>query len=261
MINLLRTDLYRIGKSKSFRITSIASVVAVIPILLIFFITNSSLNIMSVGESNGFYIGANKISEAGLSVIRSTLGFTILIFIATLFILSDVVVIRYKNGTIKNSLAYGEDRIKVYISNFIAIIIAMIALSTTVFAVAYIISSLAMFKTIFIDLYYIKMLLKAVLTIIIILVTIMAFYMMLGTIIKNSSVINLIGVLSWFIIPITMSNSILEGGKSKLPLMIIRDICGNPLNPSFQYGDFFSIVLVLLVSLGIGIWVFKKQDI
>lgn len=108
MLNLLKADFYKLFKSK---LTYISLIIFIILSLLLI-VLYKGISIIGDTYSEGFEISGKSIMFGSFSLTNNT-GLLIPIF-AGIFTISDI-----KHGTIRNKILFGQNRIKIYISNLI----------------------------------------------------------------------------------------------------------------------------------------------
>lgn len=83
----------------------------------------------------------------------------------------------------------------------------------------------------------------------------------IGTMIKSSTVITALGILGWVFLPVFFAEKIFVGENPSIILMFVREIAGNPMNTEkWLFFILVSVISIVVFLLG-GIKTFEKQDI
>lgn len=264
MLNLLKADLFILRKSKVFKISLGLMIVIIVGFSFTFSFNDRVFEVSNIIRHNrmyGFAIGKVAENKDYINFLRSSLGYTIFICVVMIFIVVDLVVSRYNNGTLRNTISYGHNRYKIYISNMLSIIIGVLAI-----ALISIILSMVLLTILFIPDVRIKKLdvttiSNVTITWTIIMVAMTSFYIMISTIVKNKTIITTWGVCFIVFISYSLFDKISLRMQSKIPIYMILDICGQPQNNT-KLGIFIiNSIIIFLISTIIGCIVFSNQEI
>ena len=126
MVNILKSDFYKLSKNKAFWIcTLLSATVAVLVVVAMQAGINRAMGNVQGGPITA--IMADMVSGAGVLTIAIPMGFH-LIFIAVF--VSVFVASEFQTGTIKNVLSRGAGRTEVFFSKFITTIVASLIMLT-----------------------------------------------------------------------------------------------------------------------------------
>ncbi|MGG5460894.1 ABC transporter permease subunit [Clostridium sp. B9] len=264
MINLLKSDFYRLRKSSVLKI-SLISMTLIILLLNILFLSEDNFLAINRAFMNdrfyGFTMGDIVGNESYIKFFYSTVSLSPFIIIIILFLVVDMVISRYKNGTLKNVISYGHSRSKIYLANIITIFIgvAIIIIFTLVVSMGILSvifqSKDALTKDIIVEV------LKATGIWIIILSTIASIYSLLATIIKNKAVIATFGALYTFLGTALIIEKWGNYLFDKEPSFMILDFAAKPINNPLFSTWIINCLIIIVVTNILGCIVFNKQEI
>ena len=264
MINLLKADLFRLRKSKTFRNSMIVMIVLVIAFFFVCRMSEDFLSINSTFRNDrmyGFCVGKIRDNIDYLNFFRSSLGFIIFTCITMVFLVTDSVISRYSNGVLKNTISYGHSKYKVYLSNLLSnyIGVSIIAISYIVFSM---IGAICLFppnKMISKNELYVIFVVSLV--VFIILGAMVSLYTLISVIIKSKVVIATAGALFMTFFAATLFDVISKPAQSKIPIYMLIDICGKPeISPLLETWVINSFIIIV-VSTILGCIIFNKQEI
>lgn len=264
MNNLIKSDIYRLKKNKVFR-NCISSMIVVILLVTSFFSDpQASIALVSTSSKDriyGFFLDGRSVRSYGIETIMPSFGLTMIICIMLVFIVGELVRERYEYGVIKNTISYGHNRYKIYISNLICIFIGIITLSIFTIFISYI-----AWKTIYgqdmpIKVTEIIIIIKMILLQLIILCSMSSIYTMIFTIVRKKSTVVGFAILFFTFISTSLIELNISYINSKVPIMMLMDICS--VIPNDKTLLMFSInsIIIILITTFIGCTIFNKQDI
>lgn len=264
MINLLKADLFRLRKSKTFKISMIIMLLLVIGFSFLYFMEEDFLVINGTfrdSRTYGFVIGQVKENRSYLNFFRSSLGLTIFTCLTMLFIITDFTISKYSNGILKNTVSYGHNKYKIYLSNVISIYVGV-----CIIALSYIVLSMVIVTFLFSPSYMISkdelyIMLKVTITLLIILASMVSFYILMATIIKSKALVATLGALFITLISALLFDVIDINIKNKIPIYMIANLCGQPTDISLLNDFIINSGILLVVSLIVGCMIFKRQEI
>lgn len=264
MINLLKADLFRLRKSKTFKISMLIMLLLVVGFSFLYFMEEDFLVINGTFRDNrmyGFYIGQVRENRSYLNFFRSSLGLTIFTCLTMLFIITDFTISKYSNGILKNTVSYGHNKYKIYLSNMISIYIGV-----CIIALSYIVLSMAIISFLFFPGYIISkdelcIMLKVTITLLIILASMVSFYTLIATIVKSKALVATLGALFIILISALLFDVVDANIKNKIPIYMITNLCGQPTDISLLNSFIMNSGVLLVVSLIVGCVIFKKQEI
>ena len=266
MFNLIKADFFRFRKSTTFRNLIVFYIVVVIIMTVVFFYgTSASIMTFPIGDKMaGFFIKDIFDARNYLDIFKSALGLTIFMSITMLFIITDMAISRYKLGTIKNTIAYGHSRYKIYFSNLLATIgsisaiyISLILVCTIVWSIMASISGI----NININLDSIIITLKSIGILILMLWAMASFYTMISTLLKNKTVVVVFGIMMMSFIPVFIMSKLSEEMMNKIPYFVVMFICSNPDKTWLVWTYILSAVIMISITSMIGCLIFNKQEI
>lgn len=262
MINLIKADLYRLFKSKCYKNCIIASIVTAILTVCIPIILGGPLWIMSFTSSGseiyGFRIGAIQYNGEYLSFIINALGTAIFIYLIGIILVINSSVKRFSSGTLKNTVSYGYERWKIYLSNLVSIIVGVSILSLISFLITLILPVLT-YKPLDFELNSIIITIKYLIEYIVILASMISIYYFCTVLIPDSSVISCIVILEFCLLTV-ISSSLPEKITRFIPFSMIRKFTAIPDKFDFIY-IFFNSAVLIIISTIIGILVFRRKEI
>ncbi|MGL4570548.1 MAG: ABC transporter permease subunit [Clostridium sp.] len=264
MLNLIKADLFRLRKSKTFKISFTIMMLIIIGFSFLYFLEEDFLMINTVLKDNriyGFSIGKVRENIDYINFFRSSLGFTIFICLIMFFVVVDSVISKYSNGTLKNTLAYGHNRYKVYISIIISTVVGV-----SIIAVTSIILSMSILCILFtpqnkISQIELITIVKVTITWLIVLAAMTSFYTLMATIIRSKAVITTIGALFISLGSVFLFDMLNWTTKGRIPIFMLYDICGNPSNSKLLNIFAFNSIAIILITTIAGCIIFNKQEI
>lgn len=264
MINLLKADLFRLRKSKTFKNSMVVMVILVIAYFIVCSMSEDFISINITFRNDrmyGFCIGRIKDNINYLNIFRSSLGFVIFTCLTMIFLVTDSVISRYSNGVLKNTVSYGHNKCKVYLSSLISsyIGVCIIGIFYIVFSM---VGAVLLFQPSKIiskeELYVIFM---VTLVVLIILAAMVSLYTLFSVIIKSKVIIATSAALFMTFVTGALFDVISKAVQNKIPIYMLIDICGqpeiSPLLGTFVVNSF----IIIVVSTVLGCIIFKGQEI
>lgn len=264
MTNLIKSDLYRLKKNKVFRNSISCIMLTIIFITMFFADKEASIGIISgytEEKMYGFYLNATSVRLNDIGIIMNSLGLTIIICIMLVIIVGDLVRERYEFGVLKNTISYGHNRYKVYISNLICTFVGIISLSLFTIATSYIIWKIIYGQGMTITYSEAIIIIKMVLVQLIILCSMCSIYTMLFTLIGKKDVVAACAMLFFTFIAISLIELNNVYINSKVPILMLMDICSSIANNKTLLTFSINSIIIILISTTIGCIIFNKQDI
>ena len=260
MINLIKSDLYRLFRSKTYKGCAMGALGVTIFVLALAIFTDVELWIMSFtsdGIRRGFLIGLEQ--GAGFKeLLINALGSGAGLYIIGIVLTSSVIISRKRSGIMKTTVAYGYERWKIYLSQLISLIVGISVLIIGVFLSIFLITSIV-YNGFNIDSKNILLLIKSLILYISIVAATISIYALLATLISNSEVISVIAIAE--ILGLTMLEPALSTKiTSFIPYSMIRTLAQTPESVDF-ISYLLKVILVIVVSTFLGVVVFKKKEI
>ncbi|WP_055666086.1 ABC transporter permease [Desnuesiella massiliensis] len=265
MYNLVKFEFYKLRHSKTFR-NSLIVVAALIAYTVNLFFKNQAkwmiFNFQVNDREYGFWVNnfKDKLHPQAVEFLYSAFGFSLIIVILTMFLVGEALVDEYSNGTVKNIVAYGHSRVKIYLSKLfvtslaVCILISFLLLGT-VFA-AFISGILES-----ISLEAILEMMKFILVSYFIFAAMVSIYMLLGIYLRKKSLLVGLGM-SYVLV------SIFTGGIPSLfkyqrhaPLFMLMDIGVVPPSAHTIYVLIINCSIIIMGTILLGNIIFKNQDI
>ncbi|MDO5294731.1 MAG: hypothetical protein Q4F05_18495 [bacterium] len=264
MYNLLRANFYRLRKSKTYKILLFGILAIVLGFTNLYFKEESFLMITSATDGikkYGFYIGNVSKSSGYIELLRASLGFLFFTCIGILFLVGDTVISPFQNGTIKNTIAYGLSKRKLYLSQLITNIVG-----GWILAIASIVLSMGVLCAIFtpdrmITVAELKLVLKVMLVVLSSLTAMISVYHMFAAIVKNGAVVTTIGALFMTIGQALIFDTVSASAKQHVPIYMILEICGEPAAVSHVMPFFLNAGIIVAGSTILGCMLYGKQEI
>lgn len=260
MINLIKSDLYRLFKSKTFKNCVIGSIGIIVVILGLSVFSDAELWIMSFvgkeGIRQGFLIGIENSSNFKELIINA-LGSGAGVYIITITLTSSVIISKARSGVMKNTVSYGYERWRIYLSQVISLIVAICILISATYSIILFVTYLTFRPNINIELALLAV--KSLILYMSIASTTVSIYTFLATMISNSEVISVIAmseIMGLSMIGVYLPQSI----NNWIPYSMIRTLAQVPesieLIPYLLHG-----LIIASVSICLGILVFNKKEI
>lgn len=275
MINLFKADLFRLRKSRVYKIVMIVMMIIIAAVVAMSFsIENDHLFINTIfldDRIHGFLIGDvrrdslclidNGIVGNYMNLFRSSLGLTLFICIGSLFVIGDFVISRYENGVLKNTISYGNNRYKIYISNLLTILIGITILAVSTMAISMLALTIVFTPENSITSKEVIDMLKITIIWTVILCGVASFYTAVATIIRNKALLATGGALFMTLISAFAFSNLSESIRAKISIYMITDLCGYPRFDSVILGYGIQSLFIIVLSTIIGCIIFSKQEI
>lgn len=261
MINLIKSDLYRLFRSKTYKNCALGAFGVVIFVLGISIFTDVELWIMAFtgndGIRRGFMIGLEQVSNFKQLIINA-LGSGAGIYIISIALTSSVIISKTRSGIMKNTVSYGYERWRIYLSQAISLMVGMSILITFT-ALFILIITTFVFKGLSINYEDILLLIKSLVLYMVIVSATISIYMLLATIIPNSEVISVIAIVE--MVGLAMVGPILSTKvNSFIPYSMIRILAQIPDSIDFT-SYLINGLIIITISTLLGIAVFNKKEI
>ncbi len=264
MINLIRSDLFRLKKSKTFRKSIIILLVFMIISIIGFSILGRGLSLISIAIDNkdyGFHIKSPSLTNWYLDLFTSSLGFTFIIYLITLFLVGNVVIAKYDCGILKNSISSGHDRCRIYISNLISIFIAILFMAVLTLVIPFILWSIIFYPQNKILEEELLLIIKIIPVWLIILFAMTSFYVFLATISKSKGIVIGLGILNLSVLSMTLifigSSKIIN----KVPILMLMDLCSSPSFNTPLTSFLINSIIIIFSTTILGCITVTNQDI
>lgn len=261
MINLLKSDLYRLFRSKTYRNCAIGSGIVALFVLVISIFTNTNLWLMAFMGSDETRRGFNIFLEQGATLkqlIVNAFGSGAGLYIIGITLTSSVVISKNRSGIMKATVSYGYERWKIYVSQLITLIIGIAILIIGSFISILLITSLVFKQSIF-NLEALFLITKSLTLYIVIVAATVSIYTFLSTLISNSEVIAVvaIGEMMGFAM---LGPSLPMAVNNFIPYSMIRTVAQIPEAVDFIVYAVNSGLIILVVTF-LGIMIFNKKEI
>ncbi|MBS3202644.1 MAG: hypothetical protein PUJ51_03515 [Clostridiales bacterium] len=264
MINLLKADLFRLRKSKTFRNSMI--VIGILVTVFLFMCLDEefffSLNVTFRNDRvYGFYFGRMEGNINYINIFRASLAFTIFACLTMIFLVTDSVISKYSNGVLKNTISYGHNKYKVYLSSIISNYIG-VSIVAILYILFFMIGAICLFKPNTMisnnELYVICI---VSLVVLIILGAMVSLYTLISVVVKSKVVIATAGALFMTFGTGALFDVISKSTQNKIPIYMLLDICGQPeISPLLKTWVINSFIIIV-VSTILGCIIFNKQEI
>lgn len=260
MINLIKADLYRVFRSKTYKHCVIATL-AIIAFGLVCSFAKISLyiNLFSRGDGvqRAFHLGFKLVNSYDQLIVNA-LGSGAGMYIVAICLTSATVVFKMKSGIMKNTVSYGYERWKIYISQFISTVIGISILISITFLSILLITTI-LFKHEAIDYEGIKLAVKSLILYLSIIISVVSIYTFLATFCESSETVSAIVICEFvgsMFLEIILPSSI----NNFIPYSMIRAVAINPSSIDFVTYLINSLILSG-VAMILGILVFNKKEI
>ncbi|WP_042278411.1 ABC transporter permease subunit [Faecalimicrobium dakarense] len=264
MTNLIKSDLYRLKKNKTFRKCMFSMIIFIILITSFFSDPRAEIGIITGQVDNrmyGFILSSALVREGPMEILSTALGFTGIICIMLLFIVGELVMERYEFGVLKNTVSYGHNRYKIYISNLLCIFVVIISLSIMTIGISFVIWNVIYGVNRGITSSEFTIILKVIIAILIILCAMASVYTMIHTLARKKTIVLGLSVLFVTFIPMSLVELKISYINSKMPMLMLMDLCSMPFNNGSLVTFLVSSILIILISAILGCIIFNKQDI
>lgn len=208
----------------------------------------------------GYLVGNPSIETGYFEIFRSSIGLTIAVSIMMLFIIGDLVISRYTMGTLKNTISYGHNRVKVYLSNVISVFFTII-----IFAVMTIGSTMLIWSIIYgegsITSEELTSIVRIVPVLLIILLAMASIYILISTLTKNKAIVAALGTFAVTYIGGALIGQISEKWIGRVPVFMLSELCATP-SLGDPLGTFtINSLIIIILTTTIGCIIFNKQEI
>lgn len=261
MINLVKSDLYKLLRSKTYKKSLIATICIIIIVLYISLFTESILWITSVtsndGIHRGFKIGFENF-KGFRELIVNALGSGAGIYIIAIVLTISMMFSKKRNGAMKNTVSYGYERWKIYLSQIISLIIAVtILISISFFSILSITSIVFKVSVLnYVNLVYIA---KILIIYISIVSATISIYSLISNILYSAEILSGLVVLE--ILGTTIIGQFLTSRINNfIPFLMLQTLSLYP--GSINWTSYFEHTLLInFVAITLGVIVFYKKEI
>lgn len=261
MLNFIKADLYRLSRSKAFRYS--------VGNMLIFFIAmtiyvsgnEGSLGLISIGDSYGYRFRGPLIHGSLVELLEPALGFTVIVCIIMLFIISDLVIERYKVGMLHAPIAYGGSREKIYLSNLLVSILAVLGIGLGVMMMTLIVWGSIFTREYKIDLETIKQIVEIIGTWCLIIIAMISSWTLLATLIREKVIIVGLGILNITFIGGALIMGVGQNMIQSVPNLMLMQLCTNPMMNTYLGKYRVNATVIIFITTLVGCMIFRKQDI
>lgn len=254
MSKLLRSDFYRLFKSKSLYICT--AVVSVFVILNIIIITKASQATGDLGEAYSSYLPAGGL-EYAMSIFHGNLT-TMISIVVAIFVTAE-----FAYGTMKNVVTKGFSKILIYLSRLITMIVAAFFMIFVNFLVSVISGTIAIGKTG----NFSADMAKAIGVELLLYVALTAIFVFIAMLVRSLGgviAINIIGVLSVGPLLFSLLTYLVKNKIDFSKFSLINNISYYPSSELTGTDYLRSIavaVVYIVITVALGIYVFEKSDI
>lgn len=260
MTNLLRSEFFRLFKSKSFYICAAVAIVLVSTNIFLLDWANSV-----VGEANEMYLPVPYLDgiSFGLSAFTNGNVETIMAIITGIFVTAE-----FSHGTMKNVVSKGYSKFNIYFSKVIVMIAATFMIILATFIISTITGTIvtgtvgnftATYVGQILKIIGVELLLNAALTSVLVLVA-MTLRNLGGVI-----AVDIIGVLTMGPIMFVVLENLIKSKILIANYSLLNNIAHYYNNFSAKGSDYLRSIIVAIVffalSSGLGYYAFKKSDI
>lgn len=266
MINLIKSETYKLRYTKTYKGLFILIILLIVNTIIAASTAKSGNDfqlIYGILDDRAYGFHTNVFSDPnnirGIEFFLSSLAWTPILVIGLAYIVSTLICDEYTNGTYKNILTYGHNRVNVYIAKFIAISIGILVLifllPFTSLLIGTIIKGWGTEFKIEQILYMVKLL--SINTIIFI--SIGSMFMLIGSIIKNKALLITVSFIS-ILAPMFLIDKHIDKLKY-YPQFMLMDTCVQMPGKELMQQMIITCTLITIFSIIIGSYIFKKQDI
>ncbi|WBW97419.1 ABC transporter permease subunit [Oceanirhabdus sp. W0125-5] len=264
MNNLIRSEIYKLIRSRVFKNSCIVmSLVTIIVVFSKYIIgENTRFNLTHCrvgGRSYGFTISSTR-DMISIEYLYNALGAIGIILIISIFIAGTSVVNEYISGTIKNSIAYGHNRISIYLSKVIASSSVVMSI-TTIFIIICIVGCTIVYgwgEPVTFN--RISEIVRIIILVNIVLTCFISINMCLAFMIRSKALLVVVYMIINFLTVMSIANGISPIIRFN-PLFMLMDICSKV--PTIELMGTYTVNCLGLIagSSLVGAIFFKNQDI
>ncbi|MGL5694624.1 MAG: ABC transporter permease [Peptostreptococcaceae bacterium] len=266
MYNLIKSEFYKLKYGQTFRGLIILSIFCIaITIFTSFNAEGLHFELISTYLNDTYYgFIMNRFADPsnvkGIEFFYSSLGWAPILVVGLMYLIGTLVCEEYVNGTYKNILTYGHDRISVYVSKLFSIVLGIAILICLILLASLMVGTILKGWGTPFNIKDIVDMLKILFAIIIIFISIASIFIFLGTIIKNKALIVTLGI-AFIISPVFLLGKIPLDTLQYMPPFMLMDVCMNI--PTLQ--SIAKIIMVCstisIIFTMLGCYIFKNQDI
>ncbi|MPQ43572.1 ABC transporter permease subunit [Clostridium tarantellae] len=265
MVNLLKSHLFILRKSRTYKNAFIIlTCIIIFTTIVSFSEENGSIMLSAVMKNNrlyGFHIGNLLEFQGYLNIFRAALGLSLFIAIIIFFLVGDLVISPYNNGMLKNTICYGHNRYKIYLSNVISLLIGTILLALFTLITSMVVLSLFFNYGNPISKEEVITMIKIIPIWLLILCAICSFYALIATIIKSKATVATGGALFITLVSFLLFNALSDVTRSRIPIYMLGDLCGYVRYDSSLLIFGVNSLMIIVVSTIIGAMIFKIQEV
>lgn len=263
MYNLLKFEIYKLKHNKAFKISLIITLFLIINSIYLFFYDKSTVKIINNslnGKDFGFLVNIfqDRKYPKAIEFFYSSFGFCPIISILVMFLVGRLVIDEYSNGTMKNIVMYGHNRIKIYISKLIIVFLcSFILICLLLFGTAIIGNIITRSKSLSFSVFA-QMIRFTILTAIIF-ASITSIYVCLAILVRNKSILLSSCILAMILISSYLPNlnNFTNFIKFSPTFMLIKIGTLKSNVPSIIP----NCIILIIISTLIGAFTFKKLDL
>ncbi|MGL5315089.1 MAG: hypothetical protein ACRC92_17680 [Peptostreptococcaceae bacterium] len=261
MTNLIKADLYRLFRSKTYKSCIIGCLGITAFVLGLAIFTDVELWLMAFtgkdGLRRGFLIGLQQNASFRELVINA-LGSGAGLYIVGITLTTSVIVSKVRSGVMKNTVSYGYERWKIYLSQMISLIIGISALMVSSFTIILLITYVVFMPS---NIGYegIILAVKSLIVYIVIVAATVSIYTLLATLVSNSEVMGVIAIVEMLGVAM-IGPSLSTQINNWIPYSMIRTLAQVPDNINF-ITYLLSGLIIIVISTSLGILAFNKREI
>lgn len=267
MYNLVKSELYKLRYGKTYKGLAIFSIWCVFMTMIVSFNAKTVGLQLIYGTFNnrgyGFSINtfANPENLKGVEFFMSGIGWTPILVVGLMYLISSLTCDEYSIGTYKNMLTYGHKRSNVYIAKLFTVCVGISILIFVLPSLTLAIGTIGNGWGIPFSLETIIEMIKLLGLITIIFISIASVFMLLATIIKNKALIVTIGIVALVSPLFLLGNMVSLDIMEYYPIFMLMDICAQMPGIDMIIKIIITCFIITVIFTVLGVYVFKNQDI
>lgn len=267
MYNLVKSEIYKLRYGKTYKGLGTLSLWCVLMTMIVSFNAKTVNLELIYGHFNnrgyGYSINtfANPDNLKGIEFFMSGIGWTPILVIGLMYLISSVTCDEYSMGTYKNILTYGYKRSNIYIAKLFTVCLGISILIFALPTLALALGTIGHGWGIPFKIETINEMTKLLGLIIIIFISIASVFMLLATLIKNKALIVTIGIVSLVSPLFLLGNMVSLETMLYYPIFMLMDICSQIPSVDRIYQIIVTCSIITVVFTILGVYVFKNQDI
>lgn len=272
MINLLNANIYKLRHSVMFRnLMIVIFIITGISITISVYSPNAGLYMMSAQFNDGskYGFGTNDFENMQLptliELVRSSMGLLPIVVVCVFLLAGMFFLKEFTDGTIKNTIAFGHSRIKIYVSKFMVVSLGVL-LFLVVQALIYSIV-IGIFKGSLL-IYTFNDVITALSQLLVywfIIMSITGIFILLSVLVRNQAVVVGAATMamfgSFFILALTYESIGGLGFNAFNPFIILMEAGSISLDSSRMLAGLGVCGLYIVGSIVLGCYMFKRQEI